>query len=282
MWRGFLLVHADEPAQALRLVLPDEPTQIRVGYPYAAINRHMVAGYAHALRGEPAAALAELDRMSAAAALESTDRFAGRDENFRGWILRSVGATGPADEANSRAYELARTHRLSEPLAHALLDLADGRLRAGDPAAAESYLDRLRVEGGDGYLFQWRTGLRTDLVDGRRLLAIGEFADAAERFEQVLATAARLELRRYQVLARLWLAQTQRWLDGAQVTADSVAADVEVLGAVAPLEAWWMTADLARVFDVDGWRHLAIERASAVADRSGTYGDTLRRLAADL
>jgi hypothetical protein len=237
----------------------------------------MVAGYAHALRGEPAAALAELDRMSGAAARESTDRFAGRDENFRGWILRSVGATEAADEANTRAYELSRTHHLSEPLAHALLDLADGRLRAGDPAAAESYLDRLRLEGGDGYLFQWRTELRTELIEGRRLLATGEFADATERFDQVLATATRLGLRRYQVLARLWRAQAD-----PRATVESVAADVEALGAVAPLEAWWMTADLARVFDVDGWRRLASERASALADRSGLYGETLRRLAADL
>jgi DNA-binding SARP family transcriptional activator/tetratricopeptide (TPR) repeat protein len=282
MWRGLLLVHADEPARALRLVAADEPTQTRVGYPFAAITRHMVAGYAQALRGEPAAALAELDRMAAAARRESTDRFTGRDDNFRGWILRSVGATGEADEANTRAYELSRQHDLSESLAHALLDLADGRLRATDPAGAQSYLDTLAAEGGDGYLFQWRARLRTDLIGGRVALAAEAPDDAVARFEEVLATATQLELHRYQVLARLWLAQARRALPPrrSRVSAESVAADVEALGSVAPLEAWWMTADLARAFDVDGWRRLAVERASALADHAGSYADALRRAAA--
>ena len=70
LWRGFLLVHTDHPADALRLV-SHEPAQPRVGYPFASTNRHMVAGYALALRGEPAAALREFDLMSLAAARES-------------------------------------------------------------------------------------------------------------------------------------------------------------------------------------------------------------------
>jgi hypothetical protein len=220
--------------------------------------------------------------MAEAARRESTARFAGRDENFRGWILRSVGALDEAGDANTRAYELSRQHNLSESLAHALLDLADGRLRSGDFESAQSYLDKLGQEGGDSYLFQWRTHLRSALIGGRVHLAAGELDDAASLFEEVLATANRLELRRYQVLARLWLAQARRALPPrrSRVTAESVAADVGALGSVAPLEAWWMTADLARAFDVDGWRRLAVERASALADRAGSYGDALRRAAA--
>jgi len=277
-WRAFLLVHGDDPAAALRLVQADEPIQPRVGYPFAAITRHMVAGYAQALRGEPAAALREFDLMSDAAARERTERFSARDDNFRGWILRSVGALGEADEANTRAYELAATHGLAEPLAHALLDLADGRLRAGDPAMAETYLARLGPEVDDGYLFQWRTELRTGLVSGRWLLATGDVAVAASAFETVRETAARLSLRRYLVLSRLWLAMSRRRL-GERIAADELASDVDALVEVAPMEAWWLTAEAGRVFDVDRWRTLALDRARTLASRAGPYGDTLRRVA---
>ena len=66
-WHGFLLVHRDEPARALRLVAAPEPGQARVGYPFSPTSRHMVAGYAQALLGEPAAALREFDLMTEAA-----------------------------------------------------------------------------------------------------------------------------------------------------------------------------------------------------------------------
>ncbi len=277
-WRAFLLVHGDDPAAALRLVRADEPIQPRVGYPFAAITRHMVAGYAQALRGEPAAALREFTLMSQAAARARTERFNARDDNFRGWILRSVGALAEADEANTRAYELAATHSLAEPLAHALLDLADGRLRAGDPATAETYLARLVPEVDDGYLFQWRTELRTGLVSGRWSLATGDASAAVSAFETVRETAARLSMRRYLVLSRLWLAMSRRLL-GERIAPDDLASDVDALVEVAPMEAWWLTAEVGRVFDVDRWRALAVDRAGTLASRAGPYGDTLRRMA---
>jgi hypothetical protein len=93
----------------------------------------MLGGYAQALGGEPAAALIELDLMSAVAARESIDRHMGRDDTFRGWILRGAGAWIVAHEANTRAYKESVAVDLAEPTAHALLDLADGRLRASDP-----------------------------------------------------------------------------------------------------------------------------------------------------
>jgi DNA-binding SARP family transcriptional activator len=301
LWRGFLLVHSDDPARALRLVEAEEPAQIRVGYPFATPGRHQVAGHARALLGEPVLALAEFDRMATAAERESAPRFAGRVDNFRAWILRNLGLSGPADEANQRAFEQSDAHGLAEPRAHALLDLADGRLRAGDPVAAGAYLSTL---DSGFYAFQWRAELRRELLTGRWRLATADAGGAAEAFERVRVSAERLSLRRYRVLARLWLALAEHAggsaVDGAgrrsprsgvdsaarfvsrvdSSVVERLASDVDALGTVAPLEAWWLTGELARAFDVDAWRALSWQRAEALAAKAGPYADHLRRAAA--
>ncbi len=278
LWRGFVYVHADEPARTLRLLAGSDSAITRTGYPFAPVNRHMLAGYAQALRGEPEAALAELDLMSVAAERESTDRFTGRDENFRGWILRGLGAWAAADDANTRAYEQSAALRLAEPVAHALLDLADGRLRAGEPTAAIGYLDALKAEASEGYLFQWRAELRTLLIEGRCQVATGDSTAAMAAFDLVASKARALSLRRYEVQAGLWFAIARR-AAGEQVDVDTVGPYVDLLDAVAPLEAWWLTAEAAVAFQADRWHRLAQERANRLAQRAGRYGDDLRRAA---
>lgn len=274
LWRGFLLVHSGQVTPALKLV-SREPAQARVGYPFAAINRHMVAGYAEALRGQPAAALREFDRMAAAAARESTERFAGRDENFRGWVLRGVGAMAEADDANTAAYEQSRTRNLAEPMTHALLDLADGRLRAGDPDGAARHLDAL---GEDDFLFRWRTQLRAALIRGRWALAVDRPADAVDLFDEVRVAAERLDLARYLVQARLWGALA-RHRGGERLPARALSGDIQALESVAPLEAWWLTAELAETWQVDRWRAVARDRVDRLAAHAGTYAETLRSVA---
>jgi hypothetical protein len=132
-------------------------------------------------------------------------------------------------------------------------------------------VDRLAVEVGGAYLFQWRTELRRGLVAGRCALAMGQRDEAAACFDTVRQTAERLGLRRYLVLSRLWLALAMRPLP------DSLESSVDELGRVAPLEAWWLTAELARAFSVDRWASLAVTRADDLARRSGPYAETLRR-----
>ncbi len=278
LWRGFLYVHHDEPRRTLRLVGGANARPSRAGYPFAPVNRHMLAGYARALSGEPAAALAEIERMSAAAARESTDRFTGRDDNFRGWILRGVGAFDEADDANVRALERSSALNLAEPIAHALLDLADGRLRAGDAEAAAIRLRALRDRPSETYLFQWRAQLRTVLLDGRCHLAAGDPTAAMAAFDEVLSAATRLSLRRYHVQARLWLAMARRRA-GEAIDPASLKSDVDDIERVAPLEAWWLTKEVAAVFNVGQWSRLGDERADALARRSGAYRDILRRAA---
>jgi hypothetical protein len=52
------------------------------------------------------------------------------------------------------------------------------------------------------------------------------------------------------------------------------------LPAVAGLEAWWITADLADAADVDAWRRLADERVAALAAHAGPHRRSLEREAA--
>jgi hypothetical protein len=51
---------------------------------------------------------------------------------------------------------------------------------------------------------------------------------------------------------------------------------------VAPLEAWWLTADLARAFGVEAWWALAVRRADRLAEAAGPHGAALRAASADL
>ena len=167
----------------------------------------------------------------------------------------------------------------AEPRAHARLDLAEGRLRAGDPAAAAAYLSTL--DSAD-YAFAWRAELRRELLTGRWCLATGDPGRAAEAFDRVRSSAERLSLRRYLVMARLWLARAEHFgqsrVDSSVI--ERLASDVDALATVAPLEAWWLTGELARGFGVDAWRALSVERALALAAKAGPYAGDLRRAAA--
>jgi hypothetical protein len=268
-WQGLLLIHADQPERALRLVAADEPARVRVGFPFVAINRHMVVGYARARAGDPLPALHEFEQMAATAERERTDRMAGRDLNFKGWILRGLGAFAAADDANTEAYERSAAIRSTEPMVHALLDLADGRLRAGDPTGAAARLSTLDGIADHSYVFAWRGELRARLIRGRLALATGAADEAAEAFTAVLGSAEQLGLPRYQVLSRIWLALATR------PEPSTVDDDVARLDQVAPLEAWWLTEELARALGVDAWHRLSTSRRLALARRAGPHGDHL-------
>jgi len=104
-------------------------------------------------------------------------------------------------------------------------------------------------------------------------------AGAVEAFTAVVDEATRLAQRRYQVQGRLWLSLARRRA-GERIPPEAVAADLDRLVAVAPLEAWWLTAEIADAFDVAAWSALAQARAEDLAARSGPYAATLRAAAA--
>ncbi len=254
LWYAPLCTDRGDPAGALELLR--DPTLVQAArHPFVLPHRHLAAAQALGMLGRVADALGELSAVDEVATGQRTPRFAARADNCRAWILRNIGASGQADELNRAAYDRSfGAIGMSEPVADALLGLADGRLRAGELAAARELLDRARLETATPHPFAWRHLLRGTLLAGRCALAEGDRDAAAAAARQVLAEADRLDLPRYRTLARLLGAEA------GGMSADDAQPDVVALDRFAPLEAWWLTAELAEVLDVPAWRELAATR----------------------
>jgi len=166
----------------------------------------------------------------------------------------------------------------AEARGHAVLDLADSRLRRGDLDGAARWLDEATRAQLAPHVMKWRFELRRDLSLGRLALAAGEPAVAAENAHAVLQRAQELGVPRFQVQAGLLLARAVR-AEGRQVDLEQVASLASQLEAVAPLESWWLLADLAREFGVDAWSRLAADRAAALVAEAGPWADALRSAA---
>ena len=251
IWRSPLLVDQGQPQLALRTLA--DPMLVRVErHPFMLPHRHLAAAQALAALGDAAGALAELDAVDASAAGQRTPRFAARANNTRAFILRNIGAASAADACNTAAYEMSLDQLgMGEPVADALLGLADGRLRASDLDAAG---ELLRREAPVPRPFAWRHELRRRLLEGRLALAQGQPDDARRAAAQVLVAAQALPLPRYGVLARLLAAAA------APATYEEIAEDVAALDHMAPLEAWWLTADLASRYHDAALNELASRR----------------------
>jgi len=254
LWYAPLCTDRGDPAGALELLR--DPTLVQAArHPFVLPHRHLAAAQALGMLGRVADALGELSAVDEVATGQRTPRFAARADNCRAWILRNIGASGQADELNRAAYDRSfGAIGMTEPVADALLGLADGRLRAGELAAARELLDRARLETATPHPFAWRHLLRGTLLAGRCALAEGDRDAAAAAARQVLAEADRLDLPRYRTLARLLGAEA------GGMSADDAQPDVVALDRFAPLEAWWLTAELAEVLDVPAWRELAATR----------------------
>lgn len=83
---------------------------------------------------------------------------------------------------------------------------------------------------------------------------------------------------RYEIQARLVAAVARAQLLG-DADLDQVDLLLSRLGQVAGLEAWWITAEVARTFGVSAWRDLAERRVAALVKVAGTYAPTLERCA---
>jgi DNA-binding SARP family transcriptional activator/tetratricopeptide (TPR) repeat protein len=272
---AWLHAQADRPADALRVLAATEPVRAsRV--PFLQPQRHLAAAHAYAHLGRIADAFVELDRLEEASAREHTERYAGRADNYRGWILRNLGDVTHADDLNARALDAARQIRMGEPFAHAALDLCDAALRRGDPATALDLLATAADTGDMPHAYRWRHELRARLLSGRCALATGDFPAALETLDGVRAEAAQIGLRRYRVIAAVLLAEA-RYRAGERVNPASIAADVQALDEVASLESWWLTTALAQASGVDEWHTLAEQRVARLAADAGAHAASLHR-----
>lgn len=137
VWLASLRVHQGQPEDALMMLrsIGDDET---MAHPFALPHALFARCFAHGLAGrlaEAAKALAALDRAVDRLGPQGR-RFAAVALNMRSWLLRSTGRPEQAAETSAAAVELSSETAFEEPRAHATLDLAEGRMRAADPAGA--------------------------------------------------------------------------------------------------------------------------------------------------
>lgn len=279
VWLAGLRVHQGRADEASALV--EQAILEPLPHPFAAGHAQFVAVYARGLRGDVAGALRAADRFDALISEQGAQwtRFVGVAANLRGWLLRSVGREAQARDCNAVAVALPPGPTLDEPRGAGGLDLADGRLAAGDLDGAAEELARVGWIAGWQGSMAWRHRLRLALLTARLALASGDAAVAEERAAEVLADAAARGAPRYQALASVVVARA-RAAQGSLVDRDALDAVLAGLDALAGLEAWWMTAEAAAALGEQRWWELADRRAAALVAAAGPDGEALRRAVA--
>ena len=165
-WLAWLRMNQGRPAESLRLVRQATGKGL-AAYRFPNAYGGMVATMALAMLGRVDEALATLDVLEGDVARMGAHRWTPRPLNLRGWIVRNLGEFGQADELNWAAIDAARSQGLDEPLANGLLDLASGRLLAGDVDGADGFLSEAMPFTEIEHAFRWRHQLRGRLIRAR-------------------------------------------------------------------------------------------------------------------
>ena len=276
-WLAWLRMNQGRPADTLTLV--KQQTGRGLGaYRYPNAYGGMVATMALAMLGRVDEALSTLDTLESDVTRMGAHRWTPRPLNLRGWIVRNLGELGEADELNQAAIDSARVHGLDEPLANGLLDLASGRLLAGDFDGADTLLREAMPLTEVEHAFRWRHQLRGRLIQARLRHATRDFEGARAGAESLATDAALLGTPRYEIQARLVAAMSCHQV-GATPDLGTVAELLANLDQVAGLEGWWITAEVARVFGVHEWEELAGRRVVSLRRRAGAYAESLDRAA---
>jgi DNA-binding SARP family transcriptional activator len=276
-WLAWLRMNQGRPAESLRLVRQATGKGL-AAYRFPNAYGGMVATMALAMLGRVDEALATLDVLEGDVARMGAHRWTPRPLNLRGWIVRNLGEFGQADELNWAAIDAARTQGLDEPLANGLLDLASGRLLAGDVDGADGFLSEAMPFTEIEHAFRWRHQLRGRLIRARLDWSTRNFGAALAGAESLAADAALLGTPRYEIQARLLAAMSGHLVDG-RTGLELVAGLLARLDEVAALEGWWITAEVARVFGVPEWEDWAGRRVRTLRRRAGGYAAALDRAA---
>ncbi len=138
----------------------------------------------------------------AAALMRASDTAIDRPDNFRGWIVRNLGAFAEADDANEAALALV-PRAGDEPSVHADLDLLAGRLLVDDAEGARRRLALVDESLPKWKTFVWRARLRRQYLVARLHLLEQDWNGARVRAAELLDEADRRRIPRYSVLAEL-------------------------------------------------------------------------------
>ena len=285
VWHANALLHAGRPAQALAYVdhaLRSPPSP----HPFAPLHARWSRALALACVGRLADAfdsIDELDRLIERSGVLGS-RFIGPARNIRGYLLRNANLTHEADDANRAALEHTSgpdghpaTDAMVEAYWVAHLDLTESCLGVGDHAGAADLLTRMApIHEWHGSM-AWHQRHRLGLLRARLALAEGDRDRAAGLAADVATDADGRGALRYVSLADAVVA-----LAGGTDDLDAIAGTIDGLGRCAALEAWWLTAELGRRFDVDAWTRLAGQRAADLVRAAGPYATSLTARIADV
>ena len=275
-WLGALRAHQGRIEEAVQVLRPAADEATAIDHPAASLDALLFTGYAHALGGRPARALAVLDRHAAEVDRLRMSRFAGQAVNTSGWVLRNIGAGDEALDRHQSALETAAASTATVEVAIAAMqDLAEDALDRGDVDRAARRVDEAESSLVGDLVFGWRLKMRLRLLQGRVALARGD-GESALMFASVLAQRAEaLGVPRYASVARL-LAHRASAALGRPVDLTQVAADLDAVDRSVAIESWWWTATAAADLHVPAWVDRAAERVAGLAAESGARGAAFR------
>ncbi|HTW20906.1 MAG TPA: BTAD domain-containing putative transcriptional regulator [Mycobacteriales bacterium] len=277
IWTGFLHLHRGDVEHA-EACLAEETAARRAPFPFSGVYADQITAHAQVLFGRPLHALAITERMAAAVQDQHADRFTGRAEVYRGWVLSLLGAP-EAGDALAAARELASSAGAREPYGQGTLDLAALLLRADRLDEAAALLDEVGalLEGGP-ISNGWRIDLRRRYISGCLALAAGDLGSATATAGEVHQRATAEGMHRHAALADA-LRTRVRLLSGSDVPADGLASLAHTLHNVARPEAWLLTARLAAAARNDRLAALARSWADDWRRAAGGYAESFARLA---
>ena len=262
-WLALLRHHQGRSEETLEITSETGPEATgldQLALPLVRMSR----GLSLAALGRSAEALDCFAAMDEVVDRLGVSRYAGRADNCRGHVLRNLGLLERADDVNLRAREAASRVGVDEAAAHAVLDLAEGRLRVGDLDAVERLLREADAyssgERPDGY--QWRQRLRADWLRGRLALAAGDVDTAGELAAEVREQAQLRQATRYEAFGRV-LALGVRVAEGTPPPPAHALRAIDTLSASAGMEQLWLTVDLATCAHGD-LREALLDRASEI------------------
>ncbi|MCX6401838.1 MAG: BTAD domain-containing putative transcriptional regulator [Propionibacteriales bacterium] len=275
-WLGVLHAHRSNVDDALTLLRPVTRPGVSVTHTPASLHALLFTGHALAVAGRGADALACFADYTQEVTRRDVPRFAGRGVNFGGWVLRNLGATSAGVDAHEEAATAVGGVVIPEVHVAALEDLADERIRAGDPDAATALLDRARTALVGDLVFGWRLQMKLQLLDAQARLLAGDAEGSLEVAEGLAASAELAGVPRYTSCARLVVHRARAAL-GEPGNPGRAWADLAEVERAVGVEAWWWAGQTGAELGEERWLSRAEELAAGLALQGGVHGDSLRK-----
>lgn len=266
-WRGVLHAHRSEVDDALALLRPATRPGVGVAHTPASLHALLFTGHTLAVAGRAREALACFADYTAEVERRDVPRFAGRGVNFSGWVLRNLGDVAAGVDAHQQAADEAVAGVvIPEVLVAALEDLAEERVRAGDPDAADVLLERARAALVGDLVFGWRLTMKLQLLQAQVHLLREQPEPALAVATALAADAARAGVPRYDACARLLVHRALHAL-GEPVDPAAARRDLAEVERAVGIEAWWWAASTGAALGDERWLARSEQLAAELRSR---------------